>query len=104
MFTKTQLLDAIEELEAAPVVTFQNCEKLATFYSLYDHLYGDNKLRNSPEGVQEVIIGRYGHSDFLEAVEGKEASSVWSILDELMDTIQAFNPRLYDATLNQLRE
>ena len=38
MFSKGELLDAIEELEASPA-TFQNAEKLATFYTLYDHLY-----------------------------------------------------------------
>ena len=27
---------------------------------------------------------------------------VWQIMDEVMDTIKAFQPRLYDATLQKL--
>jgi hypothetical protein len=38
MFSKVELLDAIDELENSPA-TYQNAEKLATFYLLYDHLY-----------------------------------------------------------------
>lgn len=101
MFTKSQLLDAIDELELA-AETYQNCEKLATFYSLYDHLYGDKKP--VVEATREVIIGKYGESDFLRAVEGKDANTVWSIMDELMDSVLAFQPRLYNAVLQQLAE
>jgi hypothetical protein len=36
MFSKKELMDAIDELERSPS-TYQNAEKLATFYLLYDH-------------------------------------------------------------------
>ena len=101
MFTKNQLLDAIDELEASPS-TFQNAEKLATFYMLYDHLYGTAKaIQETP---REVIISSHGESDFLRAIEGQDASKVWKVMDELMETTQALNPRLYNATLQQLKE
>ena len=101
MLTKSQLLDAIDELESM-TTTYQDCEKLATFYLLYDHLYGDKKPQL--ETTREVMIGKYGESDFLKAVDGKEAETVWQIMDELMDSVQAFQPRLYNAVLQQLRE
>lgn len=101
MLTKSQLLDAIDDLESM-INTYQDCEKLATFYMLYDHLYGDKKPQ--VETTREVMIGKYGESDFLQAVEGKSAEVVWQILDELMDSVQAFQPRLYNAVLQQLAE
>ena len=103
MFTKNQLLDAIDELELAPS-TFQNCEKLATLYLLYDHLYGDKMPTAVQETIREVIIPRYGDSEFLTSIEGQDAQKVWMIVDELMETIKALQPRLYNATLQQLRE
>lgn len=102
MFTKAQLLDAIDELEMSPS-TYQNCEKLATFYSLYDHLFGDRRPMPAVETTQEVIIGQYGGSDFLQAVEGLQAEAVWPVLNELMDSVNAFQPRLYEAVLQRLR-
>ena len=82
MFSKSQLLDAIEELEASPA-TFQNAEKLATFYTLYDHLFIQKEPMNRIESVKEVKIDRYGDSEFLEAITDKKPEDVWSIMDEL---------------------
>ena len=36
MFSEAELSKAIDELEKTPV-TYQDAEKLATFYILYDH-------------------------------------------------------------------
>lgn len=102
MFTKAQLLDAIDELEMS-TSTYQNCEKLATFYCLYDHLFGDNRPAPAAQTAQEVTIGRHGGSDFLQAVAGRQAEDVWPVLDELMESVNAFQPRLYEAVLQRLR-
>lgn len=59
MFSKNELLDAIEELEMSPA-TYQNAEKLATFYVLYEHLYVKKEPVSRVESVNEVIIGDYG--------------------------------------------
>lgn len=100
MFSKSEILEAIDELERSPA-TYQNAEKLSTFYLLYDHLYA---ARNAPEAIREVVIGKYGDSDFLRQIDGMEAQSVWLIIDELMETIRAMNPRLYEATIQQIRQ
>ena len=88
MFTKNQLLDAIEELEMSPA-TYQNAEKLATFYQLYDHLYVRKEPVNLVEPAKEVTIDRYGDSDFLQAIAGKKAEEAWLVMDELMSTLMA---------------
>lgn len=103
MFTKNELLDAIDELEMSPA-TFQNCEKLATFYSLYDHLYGSHGYSNSSEPVREVIVNGYGDTEFLKLIDGVAADVAWSTMNELMDAVKALQPRLYEATLQRFRD
>lgn len=101
MFTKNELLDAMDELEMSPA-TYQNCEKLATFYMLYDHLYGDK--RPMFETVRQTIVDEYGNSDFLLSVAGSDAEKVFRILDELMESVKLLQPRLYEATLTMLND
>lgn len=103
MFSKRELLEAIDELEASPA-TYQNAEKLATFYSLYDHLYVEKEPMSRIESVREVKIDRYGDSEFLEAITDKKPEDIWMVMDELMSTLQALNPRLYQATIDRIKQ
>ena len=103
MFSKNEILDAIDELEMSPA-TYQNAEKLATFYSLYDHLYVEKEPMNRIESIREVMIGNNGDSEFMRAIEGKKAEDVWLVMEELMQTIQMLQPRLYKATMDRIRE
>ena len=103
MFSKKELLDAIDELEASPA-TYQNAEKLATFYSLYDHLYIEKEPMSRIESVREVKIDRYGDSEFLEAITDKKPEDIWMVMDELMSALQALNPRLYQATMDRIKQ
>ncbi len=101
MLSRRSLLEAIAECEEGND-SYQNCQKLATLYTLYDHLYGE--AVPTKETVQETLIDDYGDSDFLKTVSGKKAETVWSIIDETMSTLQAIQPRLYDAVLRKLKE
>lgn len=103
MFSKSELLDAIEDLEMAPA-TYQNAEKLATFYTLYDHLYVRKEPVSRIESIEEVVIGDYGGSEFFQAVMDKKADDVWMIIDELMETIKVMQPKLYQATIDKIKE
>lgn len=103
MFSKNELLDAIDELEMSPA-TYQNAEKLATFYVLYEHLYVKKEPVSRVESVNEVIIGDYGDSEFLQTVIGMKSQNVWMIVDELMDAVKTLQPRLYQATIAKLKE
>ena len=102
MFSKTELLDAIDELEHAPA-TYQNAEKLATFYQLYDHLYIDKEPVMRIEPTKEVIIEDHGGSEFLRVITGQRAEAVWLIIDELLEAVKVLQPRLYQATIDKLK-
>lgn len=42
-----------------------------------------------------------GDSAFYEAIKGKDIDSVFAVIDELLDVLEATNPRLYDGVMQQ---
>lgn len=48
-------------------------------------------------------LDQYGDSDFLRAVAGKNQAAVWEIMDDLMDTLQTVNPRVYNRVMERVR-
>lgn len=48
-------------------------------------------------------VGSYGDSDFLRAIEGKDPSKVWTIMDELMDTLAVVNARVYNSVMQKIK-
>jgi flagellar motor component MotA len=101
MFSKSELLDAIEELEMSPA-TYQNAEKLATFYALYDHLYVRKEPMERIESINEVVVDDYGDSEFLQSVMGRKADQIWMVMDELMETVKVLQPKLYQAVIDKI--
>ena len=101
MVAERELIQAIEECEQDPI-TYNNIEKLANLYTVYGHLYGSKAHSYESRETVENTIGEYGDSEFLLLVRGKNANSVWSILDELLEVLKVTNPRLYDGVLRKL--
>jgi len=99
MFSESELIKAIEELEKAPL-TFQNAEKLAVFYTLYDHLLSAQRSNNGIN--KEITIGRYEGSCLYQAISGRNAKEVWRIMNELMKVIKVSQPELYESTLRKI--
>ena len=101
MFSEAELRKAIAELEKSPS-TYQDAEKLATFYILYDHLYKKPEIKF--ETVREVTIDRYVGSEFFCIISGKKANDVWSIVNEVIETVKIIEPGVYRALLDRLNE
>lgn len=102
MFRRDELEKAIAECELNPQ-SYHDCEKLATFYTIQDHLYG-----NKSEPVQAGYsmdagdkVGSYGDSEFLKAVAGMDARKAWILMDELLASVKIIQPRLYDTVLRK---
>ncbi len=96
MFTKVELLDAIDQLEDGKH-SIQNCEKLAAIYTVFDHLYGEPKDMKADVGYSysnEPMIGDYGDSKLFKAVYGKPTREVWKLINELVEALSVLNPRL----------
>ncbi|MDE6789346.1 MAG: hypothetical protein K2J47_08520 [Ruminococcus sp.] len=98
MLTKRELTDAIRECEDSPS-SYQNCQRLATFYTIYDHMFPPER---QSEVRAEKVIEDYGKSDFLLSIGRKNAEKVWNVIDELMSTLQAVNPKLYDGVMRKI--
>ena len=113
MFTKAELIDAINELEEGKH-SIQNCEKLAAIYTVLDHLYpkeqpqeynldrGYSRAAANVENVEQVIDD-YGDTEFLNVISGRNARDMWLLMDELMTTLMVVNPRLYDSVIRKIQ-
>ena len=104
MFTKAELLDAIDQLMDGKH-SIQSCEKLAAIYTVMDHLYApDVGYSNDNKVIAETkpVIGYYGDSDFLLAIEGKNPEQVWPLIDELIEALSVLNPRLLSNFFDKL--
>lgn len=101
MLTRRELENAIAECESNPS-SFNDCQKLATFYTIYQHCFAEKEPKESRSVYTETVIDDYGDSEFLDIIRDREAGDVWAVMDELMMTLQVVNPKLYNATLRKI--
>lgn len=104
MITEKELTDAIRECETEPI-TPNKVSKLADFYIIYEHLFGqpvDTAYSYAPQA--EKVIYTDGGNEFLQAVNGKDTEKVVAIIDELMEAVKILQPRMYDGVICRLSE
>lgn len=103
MLTEKELLQAIRECESEPI-TSSKVGKLADFYIVYDHLFGEPYTMPYANVQTEKVIETSGTSDFARAINGKNLNRVMPILEELFDTINALHPKMYDKVIEKLSD
>ena len=101
MYTQAELQDAIDQLHEGKH-SIVNCEKLAAIYTVMDHLNPNFGYSYDNSEKTEATIGYYGDSEFLQAVQGRNEAETWRLIDELMDTLNIINPRLYNSVMRRL--
>lgn len=90
--------------------SFPNYAKLADLYAIRSQMtgvpaaYPQSQIAAYSEAAEPAgeTLGRYGDSDFLRAVDGKDAGAAWSVMNELMETLRVVNPRAYDGVMRKL--
>lgn len=106
MITEQDLNAAIAECQGKRNPDSSTCIKLAAFYTIRRELFGETDKSISPQysyaPAPEDIITISTGSEFAKAIDGKDQADVWPVLDELMETIKALHPRLYNAVLDRL--
>ena len=108
MITVDDLKAAIAECEGERNPNANTCMKLSAYYILLREKQGapEYAYSASPAPVSPVkeMVEYYSDTEFATAIEGKNATSVWAVIDELMSVLQAIKPGLYEGVLRKLRE
>jgi len=107
VITEYDLQEAIAECQGERNPTANTCIKLAAFYILKDHLFpaGEPPATYSfASGPTENTIQLESGSEFSRMVNGRDPGEVWPVMDELMDTLAATWPRLYDGVMRELQK
>lgn len=93
--------------------SYPNYAKLADLYTIQNRLLAGEPRNASalgysgtpaPEEMCAEVVGSYGDSDFLKALEGRDPARVWPIMDELMDTLLMVNRRVYDSVMQKIQK
>ena len=84
--------------------------KLATLYTIKNQMNRPEAKQQEPRQAyslaaapEPAYTGRYGDSEFLREIEGRDQESVFAIIDDLIDTLRVTNPRVYNGVLRKIR-
>lgn len=85
-------------------------QKLANLYTIRnqmdraDERSGYESKYSAAPAITEYssVVDDYGSSEFLQTVRGKDQTEVWAIMDDLMDTLQVANPRVYNGVMRKI--
>lgn len=105
MITEHDLKAAIAECQGKRNPDASTCIKLAAYYTIHRAMFGGEKNAEqaySYAPAPEMRIEIESGTEFAEMVNGREQKEVMPVLDELMSTLKAIQPRLYDAVINKL--
>jgi hypothetical protein len=105
VITEKDLQEAIAECQGTRTPNSNTCIKLAAYYTLMDHLYGRAEEVSSysyAAGPESKMVEYNSDSEFAKIIRGKDINEVLSIIDELMDTLNVINPRLYEGVITKL--
>lgn len=99
---------AISELEQEES-SFPVYAKLADLYAVRNEMLGISSQQpqiaaySSSRDSASEPPPQYGDSEFLQAVAGIPAADAWAVMDELMETLRAVNPRVYASVMRKLQ-
>lgn len=110
MLERRDVEERIAEIKGKRNQTESECMKLAAYIIIRDDFdkstggsYGDA----APAPVKptaETVIGDYGDTEFLQVIAGKDASDVWPVLAEAMESLRLMEPRLYAGIIRKLNK
>ena len=99
MITEAALREAIAECQGERYPSASTCIKLAAYYTCLREVAGESaNYSYTPAATFS------SDSEFGQELQGKDMVAVLNLMDELMTTIEALHPRLYDGVMRRLRE
>lgn len=113
MITEHDLKEAIAECEGQRNPSSSTCLKLAAFYIIRDKMFPANKEENNMSAIR-LPQSSYSYAmsaedikpktEFRQAVTLVSDEEFLSIMDELMTTLKAVIPKLYDGVMRKLTD
>ena len=92
LITRKDLLEAIEKCQGQKNPNANTCIKLAAYYTILDH---------TPEETTSYSFSGPA-SEFVRITREMNPDDVIRIMDDLMETLQGVNPKLYYETMDKL--
>lgn len=110
MIYEKDLDEAIAECQGKRNPDASTCMKLAAFYTIKHFMYGKTSddpspappaysYAPAPDGAKVIIDS---DSEFARTIDGKDQADVWPVIDELMQTLAAVQPKVYAAVMQKL--
>ena len=100
MITEQALLEAIAECQGERNPDARTCRNLASFYTILDHI--NQELQQPVINQSYSYDAGYTNSELSKAIQEKGLANVLPALDELLDAVQVYNPKLYKSFLRKL--
>lgn len=108
MISEKDLAEAIAECQGIRSPNASTCIKLASYYTIKDHLYPQTfeqkqySYDSEPSTVSADTVGYYSETEFGKAVNGKNVDDVMTLMDEVMGVVQVINPKLYGSIMSRI--
>ena len=93
MITRRDLQEAIAKCQGQKNPTASTCIKLAAYYTILDH---------TPEDKPDYSYSSEPPSEFMSIVRNRDLGEVMLLMDDLMEELQAVDPKLYYKTMERL--
>lgn len=106
MIREEDLREAIAECEGVPKPNANTCIKLAAFYTILNYMEKPTTAQVPAHENTENLYSyaSYPDSEFGKLAERRGIDAVFDVIDELMDTLQIVNPRLYDSVSRKISD
>ena len=93
MITRKDLLEAIEKCQGQKNPNANTCIKLAAYYTILDH---------TPEDTEYSFASKPSNSEFMRIIRKKNRDAVLLVIDDMLDELEGFAPKLYYETMERL--
>ena len=103
MITEKQLLEGIAECQGQRNPNANTCYKLASFYTILDHMKKDTEAKIETPMYSYAPEIYQSETEFGKEIQNLSQYEVMEIMDELMSTVSIIEPRLYASVMRKMR-
>lgn len=105
MIREQDLREAIAECQGQRNPNASTCMKLASFYTILDHMeVAEPEPTYSYANETENTIRYQSGTEFSDAIYGRDVEDIIGMFDELMSTLSVINPPLYKSVMRRVTE